>query len=117
MAVFVDQDLSASPNPTSLPKRVEFQQTLRSSLASEGIAVQYSLAPAHNVWFEDGDGKPTKQVVREETIGSLPQVCVDRITMTTGPGKGGLMTVEVSQAIRDSEGNVIPGLVVIQLQP
>jgi hypothetical protein len=116
MAIFVDKDLEASPNPTTLPKRVEFQQTLRSSLASEAIAVQYSLASAHNIWFEDGDGKPTKQVVREDTVGSLPQVCVDRITMTTGPGKGGLMTVEVEQAIRDSEGNVIPGLCVVQLQ-
>ena len=116
MAIFVDDDLTASPNPTTLPKRVEFQHTLHSSLPSEPILVAYSLAEAHNIWFEDGDGNPTKRVVREETVTQAPQVCVDRIPMTTGPGKGGLLTVEVEQSIRDSEGNVIPGLVVIQLQ-
>ncbi|HEV8241589.1 MAG TPA: hypothetical protein VGS57_19660 [Thermoanaerobaculia bacterium] len=116
MAIFVDKDLEASPNPTSLPKRVEFTQTLRSSLASEAIVVQYSLSPAHNVWFQDNDNNLTKQVVREDTIGTAPEVTTDRITMATGPGMGGLLTVEVSQAIRDSEGNVIPGLVVVQLQ-
>jgi len=116
MAIFVDQDLTASPNPTTLPKRVEFVQTLRSSLASEAIAVQYSLSAAHNVWFEGPDGNLTKQVVREDTIGKAPQVTTDRITMTTGPGMGGMLTVEVSQAIRDSEGNVIPSLVVVQIE-
>ncbi len=116
MAIFVDEDLTASPNPTTLPKRVEFQHTVHSSLPSEPILVGYSLAEGHNIWFEDNDGNLTKRVTRNETVGKAPQVCVDRITMTTGAGMGGLLTVEVSQAIRDSEGNVIPGLVVVQLQ-
>jgi hypothetical protein len=115
MAIFVDLDLTASPNPTTLPKRIEFTQTLHSSLDSEPITVQYSLAPAHSIWFEDSDGNRTKQVVREDTIGKAPQVTIDRINMNFGPGIGGLLTVEVSQAIRDSEGNVIPGLCVLQL--
>ncbi|HET9765999.1 MAG TPA: hypothetical protein VFS60_04075 [Thermoanaerobaculia bacterium] len=116
MAIFVDEDLTASPNPTTLPKRVEFQQTLHSSLASEAILCAYSLAEAHNIWFQDQDGSLHKRTIREDTIGKLPQVTTDRITMTTGPGAGGLLTVEVELAIRDSEGNVIPGLVVVQLQ-
>ena len=116
MAIFIDQDLTASPNPTTLPKRIEFTQTLHSSLDSEPITVQYSLAAAHNIWFDDGSGNLTKQVVREDTIGKAPQVTTDRISMATGPGIGGLLTVEVSQAIRDSEGNVLPGLVIVQIQ-
>jgi hypothetical protein len=43
-------------------------------------------------------------------------VSIDRITMTTGPGMKGLLTVEVAQSLRDSEGNVTPGLVIVQLQ-
>ena len=116
MAIFVDEDLTASPNPTTLPKRVEFQQTLHSSRPSEAVRIAYSLSQAHNVWFEDTDGQLQKQVVREETIGSTPQVTVDRITMTTGPGVGGMLTVEVSQAIIDAQNNVIPGLVIVQIQ-
>lgn len=116
MAIFVDQDLAASPNPTDLPKRIEFTQTLHSSLASEAITCQYSLAAAHNIWFQDNDGNLMKTVVREDTVGSAPQVTVDRITMTTGPGMAGLLTVEVAQSLRDSEGNVTPGLVIVQIQ-
>ena len=116
MAIFVDQDLAASPNPTTLPKRIEFTQTLHSSLDSEAITCQYSLAAAHNIWFDDGNGNLSKQVVRQDTIGSAPQATVDRITMTTGPGMAGLLTVEVAQSLRDSEGNVTPGLVIVQIQ-
>lgn len=116
MAIFVDQDLAASPNPTTLPKRIEFTQTLHSSLASEAITCQYSLAAAHNIWFQDNDGNLMKTVVREDTVGSSPQVTIDRITLTTGPGMSGLLTVEVAQSLRDSQGNVTPGLVIVQIQ-
>ena len=116
MTVFVDEPLSASPNPTSLPRRMEFTHTLHSDLDEEPIIVAYSLDPAHDVWFEDGEGNRQKRILRPETIGKAPQVCVDRITMVLGPGQGGLLTVEVSQVVRDSEGNVLPGVVVVQLE-
>ena len=116
MAIFVDQDLTASPNPTTLPKRVEFQQTLRSSRPSEPVRVTYTLAQEHNVGFEDTDGQLQKQIVREETIGSAPQICIDRITMANGPGAGPMVAVEVSQAIIDANNNVIPGLVIVQIE-
>ncbi len=116
MTVFVDEKLSASPNPTSLPKRMEFTQTLHSNLDDEPIIVAYSLDPANNIWFQDGDGNPQKRILRQESIGKAPHVCIDRIPMVFGPGQGGLLTVEVSQVIRDSDGNVLPSLVVVQLQ-
>lgn len=116
MTVFVDQPLSASPNPTSLPKRMEFTHTLHSDLDEEPIIVAYSLDPAHNVWFEDTAGNQQKRILRQETVGKAPQVCVDRIPMVFGPGQGGLLTVEVSQVVRDADGNVLPSVVVVQLQ-
>ena len=115
MAISIVANLTAAPNPAKLPVRVEFTQTLQSNLAEDKILVRYSLASAHNVWFEDADDQLTKKITREETVGTAPQVCVDRLQMTTGPGTGGMLTVEVQQAIRDSEGNVIPDLVVVQL--
>jgi hypothetical protein len=117
MPISVDKDLSAAPNPTTLPKRVEFRQTLHSTLASEDISVAYSLDPGHNVWFEDSDDKLQKVIVRQETVGMAPQVCVDRLAMALGPGNvGPPLTVEVNQAIRDSQGNVTPSLCVIRIQ-
>lgn len=116
MAVEILNHLVASPNPTTLPKRVELTQTLKSSLPEEVILVRYSLEASHNVWFEGADEQLTKQVTRPETVGLAPQVCVDRLQMTTGPGTGEMLTVEIQQAIRDSEGNVIPDLVVLQLE-
>ena len=115
MTIFVDEKLSVAPNPTSLPKRMAFTQTLHSSLDQEPIIVAYSLEPQHNVWFEDADGNQQKRILRQETIGKAPQVTVDRMMMVFGPGQGGLLTVEVSQVIRDSDGNVIPSVVVVQL--
>ena len=117
MPIWVDAPVTAAPNPTTLPKRVEFRYTLHSMLPSEDLSVGYSLDPGHDVWFEDGNGKPTKQVVRTETVGVAPEVCVDRIPMKLGAsGMGPPLTVEVTQAIRDSEGNVTPGLCVVRLQ-
>jgi hypothetical protein len=115
MAIIIVNNLTASPNPTALPKRVEFQQTLQSNLASEAITVTYSLEPGHQIWFEDSNSQLTKQIQRQETVGQSPQVCVDRINMAFGPGTGPLLTVEVEQTIQDSQGNVIPDLVVLQL--
>ena len=117
MAITIVKNLTASPNPAQLPKRVEFQQTLKSSLDTESITVFYSLEPDHQIWFEDSNGQRTKQTQRTETIGKAQQVCIDRLTMVFGPGTGPLLTVEVSQAIQDSQGNVLPDLVVLQITP
>ena len=117
MPITVDKPLSAAPNPTTLPKRVEFRYTVHSTQASETIDVGYSLDPGHNVFFEDANEQPTKQVVRQEEVGFASQVCVDRITLVVPEGgQGPPLTVEVTQAIRDSQGNVTPGLVVLRIQ-
>jgi hypothetical protein len=115
MAITIVSNLTASPNPTVLPKRVEFQQTLQSTLAAEPIKVFYSLAADHQIWFEDGENQRTKQIEREETVGQSPKVCIDRLPLVYGPGTGPLLTVEIEQAIQDSQGNVIPDLVVLQI--
>jgi hypothetical protein len=115
MAITIVENLTATPNPTTIPKRVEFRQTLRSTLPAETITLIYSLEPDHDIWFEDAEGTRVKQLSREETVGKEPQVCVDRLKMVTGPGEGPQLTVEVAQAIRDSQGQVIPDLSVVQI--
>ena len=116
MAIQIVQNLSVSPNPTSLPKRIELSQTLRSNLAAEQIQVQYSLDAAHNVFFVDGDEPPAKTFSRTEKIGRTDQVCVDRVTLKTGSGQGPMASVTIRQVITDSIGLVVTDLVIVRLQ-
>jgi hypothetical protein len=115
MAIQIRVPLQASPNPTTLPKRVEFTQTLRSNRDGEPITLTYSLDPAHNVWFQDANGNPTKSVQRDETVSRADQVCVDRIVMQLGPGNGPMAMAQVNQTITDSSGITIGDLVIVRI--
>lgn len=116
MAIQIRSNLQASPNPTSLPKRVEFTQTLISNRDDEPITVSYDLDPAHNVWFEDSSGNPVKSVERTETVSRVEKVCVDRIVMRLGPGRGPLALVQVNQTVTDSSGITLGDVAVVRLE-
>ena len=115
MAIQIRKNLQAAPNPTSLPKRVEFTQTLISNQNSEPISIVYTLDPAHDVWFQDGSGAPVKSVSRSETLSRVEKVCVDRIEMQRGPGQGPLALVQVNQTVTDSSGITLGDLTVVRL--
>jgi hypothetical protein len=104
MAIQIQQNLTATPNPTTLPKRLTFQQTLVSDRDSEPIAVVYSLDPAHDVWFEDASGHRTKTIHRADTASQTPKVYRDQITLQRGPGQGPMALVQVDQTVTDSTG-------------
>jgi len=116
MAIQILQNLTATPNPTTLPKRITFQQTLVSDQAAEPIKVVYSLAPAHDVWFEDASGQRTKAIHRADTISQAPKVCRDQITLLRGPGQGPMAMVQVNQTVTDSEGVPLPDVCTLQLK-
>lgn len=115
MAIQIQQNLTATPNPTTLPKRITFQQTLVSDQAAEPISVLYSLAPEHDVWFEDAGGQLTKTVQRADTVSQIPKVCRDQISMARGPGQGPMALVQVNQTVTDSEGIPLPDVFTLQL--
>jgi len=115
MAIQIQQNLKATPNPTTLPKRLTFQQTLVSDQAAEPIRVVYTLAAAHDVWFEDAHGQRTKTIQREDTIPNTPKVCRDQITLLRGPGQGPMALVQVNQTVTDSEGVPISDVCTVQL--
>lgn len=117
MAIQIRSNLQVSPNPTSLPKRLEFTQTLIGNRDDEAITVSYDLDPAHDVWFEDSSGNPVKSVQRSETVSQVAKVCVDRIVMRRGPGQGPLALVQVNQTITDSSGLTLGDVAVVELQP
>ncbi len=116
MAIQIRKNLEAAPNPTTLPRRVELLQTLRSTLPEEPITIEYRLAPDHQIWFQDGDDPPAKSFVRQENVGTADQVCRDRITLVIGPGTGPLALVQIDQTITDSLGILQPDLVLVQIQ-
>ena len=108
MAIQIRSHLTASPNPTSLPRRIDFRQTLRSNLNDEEVVLVYELDPDHNVWFRDGDGNPAKTIQRTVQVSRTDQPVLTRITLQTGPGDGPMDSVEVDQTITDSAGIKIP---------
>jgi hypothetical protein len=115
MAIQIRAHLTATPSPTTLPRRIDFHQTLRSNLASEDVIAVYQLDPGHNVWFQDASGKPAKMVQRELTVTQADQPFLVRIVMQLGPGTGPMKLVEVDQVLTDSSGIKIPDSVVIQI--
>ncbi len=116
MAILIRKNLSASPNPTSIPKRIELVQTLKSTLASEPITIRYQLAADHQIWFQDGDDPPSKTFDRTETVGNTDQICRDRIELVIGTGKGPIELVQIDQTITDSLGISQPDLVLVQIE-
>lgn len=116
MAIQIRKPLTASPNPTTLPKRITLTQTLRSNRTAETITIDYALDPAHDVWFQDGTAAPAKAFRRTETIGRQDQVATDRITLVVGPGQGPQDLVTITETITDAAGGTLPGSVLVQLQ-
>jgi hypothetical protein len=116
MAIQIRKNLTASPNPTSVPKHIQLTQTLRSTLPSEPITIAYQLAPGHQIWFKDGDDPPAKSFNRTEPVGPTDQICRDRIGLVIGPGTGPVQMVQIDQTITDSLGIPQPDLVLIQIQ-
>src|SRR4029077_10740841 len=113
MAIQIRAHLTATPNPTTLPRRIDFRQTLRSNLPSEEIVVVYQLDPDHDVWFQD-NGQLTKSVQRNLTVTQADGVFLARIELQRGPGTGPLTMVEIDQTLTDSSGIRIPDSVVIR---
>ena len=65
MAIQIRAHLTASPNPTTLPRRIDFRQTLRSNLnGGENAVVVYQMNPGHDIWFKDSDDNLTKTIQR-----------------------------------------------------
>ncbi len=116
MAIQIRKNLSVSPNPTTLPKRIELVQTLRATPAEEPITLEYRLAPDHQIWFQDGDDPPAKSFSRQETVGTTDQICRDRVTLVFGPGIGPIELVQIDQTITDSFDIQQTDLVLVQIQ-
>jgi hypothetical protein len=108
MAIQIRAHLTVSPNPTSLPRRIDFHQTLRSNMDGESVDVVYQMDPGHEIWFKDGDGKPAKSIQRTLQVSRADQPVLTRIALQKGPGKGPMTSVEIDQTITDSSGNKIP---------
>ncbi|MFY9823061.1 MAG: hypothetical protein WAM82_16890 [Thermoanaerobaculia bacterium] len=115
MAIQIRSHLTAAPNPTSLPHRIDFRQTLRSNIAGEQIAMEYQMDPDHGVWFKDGNGNATKTIQRTLQVSQTDQPVLTRITLQRGPGTWPMMSVEIDQTITDSTGNKIPDSCVLSI--
>jgi hypothetical protein len=108
MAIQIRAHLTASPSPATLPRRIDFRQTLRSNMDQENVGLEFAMDPAHEIWFKDGNGQPTKSIPRTIQVSQLDQPVLTRITLMKGPGTGPITLVEIDQTIIDSSGTAIP---------
>ncbi len=115
MAIQIRAHLTATPNPTTLPRRIDFHQTLRSNLASEDVVAVYQLRSEIDVWFQDGNGNPTKTVQRDLTVTQAEQAFLVRIVLQTGPKAKPIALVEIDQVLTDSSGIKIPDSIVLRI--
>jgi len=115
MAIQIRVPLTATPNPTTLPRRIDFHQTLRSNIDGETVLAVYELDPDNDIWFQDANGKPTKTVQRTLEVPRTDQVFLTRIMMQRGPGTGPLTMVEIDQTLTDSSGIKLPDSFVLDL--
>lgn len=116
MAIQIEQNLTATPNPTALPRRIEFRQTLVSDQPTETVTVLYSLDPAHEVWFLDSASKLTKTITRTDVVSDAGTLRRDRINLQRGPGQGPMALVQIDQTVTDSTGVPLADVCVLQLQ-
>jgi hypothetical protein len=107
MAIQIRVPLSATPNPTTLPRRIDFRQTLSSNIG-EAVTVAFQMDAAHDVWFKDGNGQPSKTIQRTLNVSQVDQTILVRIALVTGPGNGPMDTIEIDEAITDASGATIP---------
>jgi hypothetical protein len=108
MAIQIRAHLTASPNPATLPRRIDFRQTLRSNMDGEGVGVVFQLDAGHEIWFKDAGGQLTKTIQRSLQVSQIDQLVLTRITLSKGPGTGPVTLVEIDQTITDSSGTKIP---------
>ena len=108
MAIQIRANLTASPNPTTLPRRIDFRQTLLSNIDGENITVLYQMDDDHEIWFQDSNNKLTKTIQRTLQVSQIDQPVLTRITMVKGPGTGPVTLVEIDQTITDSSNSEIP---------
>jgi hypothetical protein len=116
MAIQIRSHLTASPNPASLPVRIDFRQTLRSNQDDEEVVLEYQMDPDHGVWFKDSDGNRTKTVQRTVQVSQAAQPVLTRITLQKGPGTWPMASVEIDQTITDSAGIQIPDSCVLAIE-
>lgn len=118
MAILLLDDLIATPNPTALPRRVDFKQNVQSTLsAGEEATFTYSLAPDHDVFFEDGEGNRVKEVSREDRIPGDRHLLHNRIAVTLAPGGSPQSLVQITETVADRQGGQQQIVALLRIDP
>ncbi|MFN7962592.1 MAG: hypothetical protein U0002_15085 [Thermoanaerobaculia bacterium] len=101
MAILIDQNLSATPNPGAFGQTITFRQALHSDQAAgEIVSIRYRLSRGHNVWFERSGGDPSKEIrFNHVQIAATSTPLEHSFLIVQGPGVGPMDNVEVDCVI------------------
>ena len=110
MAIWIDEELTASPTEVGLPSGpIVLTQTLHSDLGGEPAKITYTLSLSHNVSFQTPGG-PAKQIQIEATIPGVETSRSDTVELVETGGGTGIAQVRIKQLIaatNDSNDSVI----------
>ncbi|MGH1364661.1 MAG: hypothetical protein ACRBF0_13955 [Calditrichia bacterium] len=113
MAIVISESLSATPNTTTLPKRITLRQKLISNQTSEKVQFHYTLNPDHDIWFKKADGTLLKAVQRSGVAAKTVKEFSHRITLVRNGGNSFSGTLIINQTIIDESNNKLADLVTI----
>jgi len=110
MAIWIDEELTASPTEVALPSGpIGLTQTLHSDLGGEPAKITYSLSLSHNVSFQTAGG-PVKQIQINAQIPGTETSRTDTVELVETGGGTGIAQVRIKQLIEatnDSNDSVI----------
>ena len=99
MAIWIDEELTASPTEVELPSGpIGLTQTLHSDLGGEPATITYSLSLSHNVSFQTADG-PVKQIQIDVEIPGPETSRTDTVQLVETGGGTGIAQVRIKQLI------------------
>ena len=99
MAIWIDEELTASPTEVGLPSGpIDLTQTLHSDLGGEPAKITYSLGLAHNISFQTAGG-PAKQIQVNVNIPGSETSRTDTVQLVEIGGGTGIAQVRIKQLI------------------
>lgn len=99
-----EENLTADPQQIQLPGNVTLHQTVVSTEPSEVAVMEYSMSPAHNVWFELASGTRSKTVTFQETVPSTGMETSHPIRLVRFAGAPSGGSVGIDQRVTDASG-------------
>jgi hypothetical protein len=105
MSIQITENLVAVPQQVVLPASVTLRQKLISDQTAEGIVVEYSMAPDHEIWFQLADGTRSKSVTFTDNVAGTGSSIAHDARLVRHVGSPVDSSVGIEERITSSDGD------------